>query len=189
MAALKVFYNAATACAAKRLYGVDFTLLHLGARAALDDGHRLAAVYAVAVNGVAVKVLNRLDCWAGWAWAVVAKGQSLTLVDFAVQLDFIRLHYLLDGCADLAEPCIDTRRLHTQSHAMWELQLITLMPALVAARTALTSGSYFALKCTVHAQSIMRPVAVVKVMASAMSEKSHRSHVFQSRSCTHHQPE
>jgi hypothetical protein len=34
---------------------------------------------------------------------------------------------------------------------------LTLIPVLVAFRTASTKGSYFGLKCTVHAQSIMRP--------------------------------
>ena len=87
------------------------------------------------------------------------RGTARTAICLAVQLDFVRLHHLLDGGANLVEPRIDTSFLQ-QVNVMDQPGARTRMPVLVASFTALTSGSYLGLKWTVQAQSMMRPVRV-----------------------------
>lgn len=87
---LHVVVDVALARRAKRLDGEDFALFHLGLVAALDDGHRLAAVDLVLVDVVPVEVADRPY-----------------LVRLAAQLHFVALHDFLDCGANVGHAHVD----------------------------------------------------------------------------------
>lgn len=84
-----------TARAAKSLNGKRLSFFHLGLVAALDNGDALAvgaSVDRVLANRVSVQVADRFY-----------------RVCRTVQLDFVALHCLLNGCSDVTHADIDTR--------------------------------------------------------------------------------
>ena len=76
----------------ERFDGEGFALLHLGLVLALDDGHALPAVDAPLADVVAGQVPDGLDG-----------------VRFAVELNLVALHDLLDRGADVSDTDVDAR--------------------------------------------------------------------------------
>lgn len=92
--AVAVVHHDTAAGRAERLDRKVLALLHLHVEARRrDDRHRLAAVDAVALDVVSVQVAH-----------------TLHLVRLAVRLKLVRLHHLLHGGTDVAQPHVDTRR-------------------------------------------------------------------------------
>ncbi len=71
---------------------IKFTLFHQSIFPPFHNGHRLAGVDVVAVDGVAVEV-----------------GDALYLVCLAVDLDLVTFHGLLNSGTDFTEACVNTR--------------------------------------------------------------------------------
>mmetsp|Transcript_8318 Transcript_8318/g.20659 ORF Transcript_8318/g.20659 Transcript_8318/m.20659 type:complete len:370 (+) Transcript_8318:1018-2127(+) len=90
VAALQVLMHDPFAGRSEGLDGVQLSLLHLGLVAALDNGHTLSRMNLIRADRVSVEIPDRLD-----------------RVSLPVNLDFIRLHDLLNRGTNVAQAHVD----------------------------------------------------------------------------------